>query len=50
MIRILPVILLLAACGVEGAPVPPSEAEAEAAAQTGVSLSGSVEMGISRTF
>lgn len=49
MIRILPLLLLLAACGVDGPPVPPSEAEA-APASPGVTLSGSAEIGVSRKF
>jgi hypothetical protein len=39
---------ILAGCGVEGPPVPPSQAEEEARAQPGILLSGSVEAGIVR--
>lgn len=49
MIRILPLVLLLAACGVDGPPVPPSEAE-DKTTGPGVTLSGSVEVGIGRKF
>jgi hypothetical protein len=48
MIRILPLVLLLAACGVDGAPVPPSQVEEKS--PSGVTISGSAEFGIGRTF
>lgn len=48
MIRILPFVLLLTACGVDGAPVPPSDVEERPA--TGFTLSGSAEVGIGRRF
>lgn len=47
MIRLLPLLLLLAACGVDGAPVPPSKAKAVAPA---VTISGTAEIGIARRF
>lgn len=46
MIRLIPLVLLLAACGVDGAPVRPSDVEREP--QSGVTVSGSVEVGIAR--
>lgn len=49
MIRIMPLVLLLAACGVDGPPVRPSDVEDEGVAP-GVTLSGSVEVGIARKF
>ena len=49
MIRILPLLLLLAACGVDGPPVPPSQVEPRDR-QPGVTVSGSAEFGIARTF
>lgn len=48
MIRILPLVLLLTACGVDGRPVPPSQAEETP--QGGFTISGSTEFGISRRF
>ena len=48
MIRILPLLILLAACGVDGDPVPPGQVEKTS--ETGMAISGSVEMGIGRTF
>ncbi|CUH39749.1 hypothetical protein JSE7799_02477 [Jannaschia seosinensis] len=52
MIRLIPLALTawLAACGVDGPPVPPSQVEDEAAPRTGPVISGSVGMGVSRTF
>ncbi|WP_179379104.1 argininosuccinate lyase [Jannaschia marina] len=41
---------LLAACGVDGEPVPPSEAAAEQTSGPGLTISGSAEVGIRRTF
>ena len=40
-------LLALAACGVDGDPVPPSEADA---VEPGISLSGSVDIGVSGTL
>ncbi|SFI91434.1 argininosuccinate lyase [Jannaschia pohangensis] len=40
----LTLVALLSACGVDGEPVPPSEARQ----QTGLSVSGTVEVGVSR--
>ena len=48
MIRLLPLLLLLSACGVDGPPVPPREAET--AVRPGLTVSGSVGAGISRRF
>lgn len=49
MIRILPLVLLLAACGVDGAPVPP-DSTPDARPTPGVTVSGTAEFGISRKF
>ncbi|MCK0169218.1 argininosuccinate lyase [Jannaschia sp. S6380] len=48
MIRLIPLVLLLTACGVDGPPIPPSEVEEER--RPGVTISGSVEAGLVRTF
>ena len=48
MIRLLPLLMLLAACGVDGAPVPPREAETDP--RPGLTVSGSVAAGLSRRF
>ncbi|MDB2407257.1 hypothetical protein N9W17_01825 [Jannaschia sp.] len=42
-------LLTLSACGIDGPPVPPSEVE-EDRQQTGVTLSGSAEFGVSGRF
>jgi predicted small lipoprotein YifL len=42
--------LVLAGCGVDGPPVPPSQVEEEARTATGLTLSGSAEFGISGSF
>ena len=39
-------VALLAACGVDGAPVPPSEVEEEDRPRSGVIISGSVGVGV----
>ncbi|WP_167766944.1 hypothetical protein [Jannaschia formosa] len=46
--RLLPAVLLvlLGACGVDGPPVPPSEVEEEAR-RSGVTVTGSAEIGVS---
>ena len=44
-LRLLPLLFSLAACGVDGAPVRPSDVEP----RSGVTVSGSVEVGIART-
>ena len=46
-LRLLPVLFLLTACGVDGAPVRPSDVKDKP--QSAVILSGSVEVGIART-
>ena len=44
MIRVLPLVLLLAACGVDG---PPRKPEPKAPQPTGLTISGTVEVGVS---
>ncbi len=49
MIRLIPLLFLLAACGVDGAPVRPSDVE-ERAPQGGILISGSASAGVSGSF
>ncbi len=46
MIRLLPLLVMLSACGVDGPPTPPPQTSTP----SGVTISGSVEVGIGRTF
>ncbi|WP_299813758.1 argininosuccinate lyase [uncultured Jannaschia sp.] len=51
MIRLLPLVLLLAGCGIDGRPVPPSEVGSEPRnPEPSVTISGSATAGIVRTF
>lgn len=49
MIRILPLLVLLAACGVDGAPIAPKDVE-ENKPEPGVTVSGNVSVGIGGTL
>ncbi|CTQ33777.1 argininosuccinate lyase [Jannaschia rubra] len=48
MIRLFPLLLLLGACGVDGAPRPPSESDSPP--PPGLVVSGSAEMGVTGSF
>ncbi|KIT16431.1 argininosuccinate lyase [Jannaschia aquimarina] len=50
MIRSVLLLLMLAACGVDGDPVPPSEVEDAEQRRTGITISGTVEAGIASRF
>jgi predicted small lipoprotein YifL len=48
-IRILPLLLGLAACGVDGPPIPPSQVpEEERPARSNILITGSAGIGVSR--
>ena len=51
MMRLLPLVLLLAGCGIDGRPVPPSRVEPEErTVEPAITISGSASAGIARTF
>jgi hypothetical protein len=46
-IRLLPLIFLVAACGVDGRPIPPSQVpDEEREVRTGILVTGSAEIGV----